>query len=104
MGSEFNSVRLDLPNLRQAEDLKAPTVGQDWQVPIHEAVQSSSGVDDIQSGANGEMVRVPQKNLRPHFEEFARIKRLDAGLSSHRHEDRRVDGAAHCLQAAETRP
>ena len=54
-------------------------------------MQAARRLDDFHAGADVEMVGVAQQNLCSHFAQFARVQRLDARLSPHRHEDGRFD-------------
>ena len=69
--------------------LKAAAVGENRLFPIHELVQSTSGADDVESGADVEMVGVAEDDLRAHLVEFARVNRLHAALRADGHEDRK---------------
>src|SRR4030095_1720787 len=53
---ELHAVRLDLPNLGQAEDLESAAVGQDRLWPVHELMQAAGGRDDVQTGAQVQVV------------------------------------------------
>ncbi len=48
------------------------------------------------------MVGIAKKDLRPHLQEFPRVKRLDACLRAYRHEDRRFNSSSRRAQQSET--
>src|SRR4029077_9451769 len=59
--TELHAMRLDLADLRQAEDLEPAAVGEDGQGPVHEAMQSTGGADDVEAGAEIEMIGIAQE-------------------------------------------
>src|SRR5579863_6485756 len=96
-------MRLDLANLREAEDLEAAAVGKNGMWPVDEAMQPAGGVDDVEAGTDVEMIRVAEDDLCPHFAQFARVEGLDTALRADRHEDRSVNHAARGRETSEAR-
>jgi hypothetical protein len=103
MRAELDAVRLDLANLGKAEHLKSAAVREDGFLPVDEIVQSARRADDVHAGADVEMIRVAENDLRAHLVKFARVERLDAALRAHGHEDRRVHHAMLGGQSAQAR-
>ena len=103
MRPELDAMRPNFPNLRQAEHLEPAAVRQDRQIPIHEFVQVARGLNNLETRPNAQMIGVPEKDLRAHLVEFARVDRLHASLRSHRHEYRRVDRPARRRDAPQSR-
>ena len=89
-----------LPHPREREDLEPAGVGEYRAVPAHEAVQPAGGGDDLRPGAEEQVVRVAQDDLRAELDEVARPERLDGAEGSDVHEDRRLDDAVRGGQTA----
>ena len=64
MGAEGHAFVRDLTSVRQAEDLVATAIGEDGAVPAIEAVQASRLVERIETGAQVEVIGIPQDDLR----------------------------------------
>ncbi len=83
----------------QREDLEPAGVGEDRPVPRHEAVQAAEVADQLVAGAEVQVVRVAEQDLRAEVAHLVRVERLDGPLRPDRHEDRRahlaVRGAQH---------
>src|SRR5436190_1276639 len=103
MRPELDAVRFDFADVREAEDLKAAAVGKDRQLPIDELMQPAGFADDIHPGANEQMIRIAENDLRAGLEQLAGIQRFDAALGADRHEYRRVHDAARSCQPAQAR-
>ena len=97
-------MRLDLPDFGETEDLKTSAVGQDRQGPIDKLMQAARRFDDLQSGADIQMVGVAEDNLSPHFQQFTRIERLDAALRPNGHKHGSIDDAMGGREAAKAGP
>ena len=67
MRTEFDTVFLYFSDFCEAENLETATVGENRQIPIHELVQTASGADDVESGAQIEMIGVAENDLRVHL-------------------------------------
>ena len=92
-----------LPHLdicRQAEDLKASTIGQDWSRPAHEPMQTAAGHDRLQTWAKHKVVSVCQDDLRAGSADLTRQQSLDRRLRSHRHKHRRFNRSPLRLHGA----
>jgi hypothetical protein len=72
-------------------------------MPIHELVQTAGGANDVEAGAQVEMISVTENDLRAHLVKFTRVERLDTGLRADGHEHGRLDDAARGGQSAEAR-
>ena len=101
--TKFHAVFLHLANFCEAENLKAPAVGENRQLPIHELVQSAGSRDDFQAGPDVQVISVAEDDLRAALQKFARVHRLDAGLRADGHINRRVHDAVRGGQFAEPR-
>ena len=85
---------LDLPEGRQAEDLKAAGVGEDGAVPVHEAVQAAQLGDGLHPGPEIEVVHVAEDDAGAHGLQLLGGEGLHRGIGAHRHEDRGLHHAA----------
>src|SRR5581483_9589644 len=74
MRAELHPVWLDFGNLREAEHLESATIGKYRVLPVDESVQPPRRADDIKPGADTEVIRIAQDDLRAHLDEFARVK------------------------------
>src|SRR5437867_2680202 len=104
MRSKLNAMRLDLADIGQTEHLETAAVGQDRQWPIDKSVQPARFTNDLKAGPNKEVVCITQNNLCCGFAQFSRIKRLDASLRAHGHENRRVNHATRRCDSPQPRP
>ena len=52
VGTEFDPVRFDLANGREAEDLETAAISEDWERPIDEIVQATCRANDVHPGTN----------------------------------------------------
>ncbi len=75
-------------NLAKTKDLEAAGIGQDRTGPVHEAVQTSQGLDDFHAGTQEKMIGVRQDDLRAQSFKLFRGHSLDCGLGAHRHKNR----------------
>ena len=91
--AKLDAVVADLADLGQAEDLEAARVGQDGPAPAHEAVQPAELAHDVGPGTQQQMVGVAQHDAGAGGVEILGRERLDRGLRTDRHEDRRVHHA-----------
>ncbi len=73
----------------QREDLEAAGVGQDRPVPAHERVQAAELRDQVGAGAEMQVVRVAEQDLRPGRAHLVGVQALDGRLRADRHERRR---------------
>jgi len=101
MRAEFHAVLLDFANLGEAENLEAAAVGENGFGPVDELVEITGGGDDVEAGAEMEMVGVAENDLRAHLEEFARVEGLNAALCADGHEHGRFNDAAGGREASE---
>ena len=67
MRTEFHAVRFDFADFGEAENLEAAAVGENGLVPVHEFVQPAGGADDVEAGAQIEMIGVAENDLRAHL-------------------------------------
>src|SRR6266699_2957034 len=87
----------------QVFSLEAAAVSQDWPRPIDKAVQPARGADDVQAGADVQMIGIAEDDLSAQFAQLTRINRLDAALGADAHERRRVNDSVWCGQPAQAR-
>ena len=99
----INAVRFDFPNLRKTENLKAAAVSEDWQIPVDEFMQATGSTDDFHAGADVEMIRVAEDDLRAHFQKLARVECLHAALRADGHENRRFNDTVRDREPAKPR-
>ena len=100
MGTEFDAVCFYFANSREAEDLEAAAIGENWKGPIDEVVKAAGGADDVHPGTDMEMIGVTEDDLSPEFAKFARVDGFDAPLGADGHEDGCVDAAVGSGEAA----
>src|SRR6266545_2235657 len=103
MRTEFDSVLLDLADFRQAEDLESAAIGENRRGPVDEPVQPARGADDVETGADVEVIGVAEDDLRAHLAQLARVNRLDAALRADGHVQRGVHDAARRGQSSQPR-
>ena len=84
-----SSVSLD--ELREREDLEAARVGEDRARPADHLVQAAVGGDDLEPGAQPQVVGVAEDDARADRFELARGHRLDGAVGADGHEDGRRD-------------
>jgi hypothetical protein len=96
--AEFDPPLIYLAPVRQAEDLIAAAIGEDWLVPTDELVQAASTGNQLIAGPEHQVIGIAQNDLRINFLEMLRGQGLDDALGSHRHERRRIDGAVSRLE------
>jgi hypothetical protein len=58
MGPETHAIVVDFPQMSQAENLIAPTVGEDRAGPTHKAMKPSQLFDYIDSGPEIKVISV----------------------------------------------
>ena len=91
--TKLNAMRLDLPDLREAEHLEAAAVGEDGLLPVDEIMKPARFGNDFEPRPDVEVIGVPENDLGVHLVELTGIERLHAALGSHRHEHGRLDDA-----------
>ena len=97
-------MRLYLADGRQAEHLEPAAIGQDRPLPINEPVQPARGADDIEPGADVEVIGIAEDDLSAHLAQLARVNRLNASLRADGHKDRRIHDSMRGRQSAQARP
>ena len=90
----------DLAAVRQREHLEAAGVGEDRLVPAREAMQAAVFADDLQPGPQVQVEGVAQDDLRTQVLDVFGQDALHRAVGAHRHEGRRLDGAARERQPA----
>src|SRR3712207_4315697 len=73
------------------EDLEAAGVGDHRAVPAHEAVDAAERPNEIVTGREEQVERVPQHHVEAQLGGLADLERLDDGLRRQRDEGRRAD-------------
>src|SRR5678815_3276743 len=102
MTLKVHALFCDLPQLREAEDLKSAGIGQDRAIPRHEAMQSAEMLDDLHSRPNEQVIGVPKNDLRLELPQFVRPDCLDRPLGAHWHKNRRLDHPVRSHQSSAT--
>src|SRR5262249_55348655 len=99
-GGDAVVVDLDVVALR--EDLEASGIGQDRAITADHLVQAAVGGDDLEAGAQVEMVGVAEDDVRVERRrgELADGQALDGAGGADGHEDGRLDGPARGLEDA----
>src|SRR5581483_7927020 len=82
----------NLSKLGETEDLIAARIREDRAVPGHEAVQAAERADQFMPGAQIQMIRVGEDELRAKFLERFVAQPFDRGLRADGHKDGRFDG------------
>ncbi len=103
MRPEIRSVLGDEDALRKAEDLEAPTIGEDRPRPADEAVEPASTGNELVTRTQQQMVGVGQDDFRARLLQVALANGLDGTLGADRYEGRRLDGAMGGLEFASAR-
>jgi hypothetical protein len=62
---ELNPLFEDLPLVGEREDLVAPRIGEHRPIPTREAVQPTSLPDQVRSGAEVQVVGIPEHDTGP---------------------------------------
>src|SRR4051794_9512891 len=90
MRTELDTMRLDFTYRSQAENLETAAIGQDGSGPIYKAVQTARRANDVQPGADVEMICISKNDLCPHLAQFSRVNCLHTALCADRHEYGRI--------------
>jgi hypothetical protein len=90
---ESHAILGELTQRREAEDLEPAGVGEDGELPPHEAVQPAVLLDDLKTGAQPQVERVAEHDLRADLLQFRGRHCLDGAVRADRHERRRLDRA-----------
>src|SRR6185369_8160305 len=95
----------DLPQSSQTPDLKTAGISQQRTFPADETVQAAGSFDHLDSRSQPEMVRIAKNYFRVELGglEFLKTNALDRVRRADRHEHRRFDWAAPCIQNPRTR-
>ena len=97
MRAKLDAMRLNFANGCKAENLEPTAIGQNGTGPIDESMQTTRAAEDVEPGADREVIGVAQDDLSAHLAQFARVNGFDAALSAHRHEDRGINGSMRRL-------
>ena len=101
--SEFNAFGLDLAQVLQAPHLESTAVRKHGAIPAHELVNATCCSDFRRCGAQVQMVRVREDNLR--FDVFLELRGrhgLYGCFGAHRHKNRSLDVAVVGVQNTQT--
>lgn len=101
--SEVGTLFVDRTTGGQAEHLKAAAIGKDGPLPSHEAVEASSTRDEIGTGAQVEVVGVPEHDRHTERLELGVGDGFDGRLRPDGHEGRRLDRSVRRRQQAAAR-
>jgi hypothetical protein len=102
MRSEVNPLICDLPQGRQAENLKPPTICKNRPLPVHEFVKPLGLADNSHAGSQVEVVCIGEDNLRSQPRDLIRSHRLYSGLSPNRHKGRGMNLPPRCINDTKT--
>src|SRR4051812_8603687 len=91
MTLELHAVLVNAPEALQREHLKATGVGEHGAVPGGEPMEPPQILDDGFTGAQMEMIRVAQDDLRAGSPDIVRAEAPNDAVSPDRHERRRAD-------------
>src|SRR5262249_41278948 len=94
---------IDLARRRQAIDLKAAAICEDWAAPAHEAVQAAHSCDEVRSGPQFKVIGVGKHDTGAGGRELVRCQALDGRLRADWHEYRRFDNAVRRMEPAAPR-
>lgn len=86
MGAEKHALFCDLAQITEAEDLEAAAVGEDWAIPVHEAVETAELTDKLMPWPQIQMIGIGKNDLRFCVFELVGRQGLDGGLGADRHE------------------
>ena len=98
--AEGDAVVSDLEEGGEAEDLIAAAVGEGGAGPAHEGGEAAGLFDELEAGAEVEVIGIGQDDLGAEAEELFLGERLDGGLGSDRQESGRIEGVAADREAA----
>ena len=96
----MHALLLDFAQAGQREHLESAGIGEDRLIPAHELVQPARLFDEVFAGADMQVIRVGEDDLRTDLVQFARGHALDGRLRAHRHEDRGLDVAVRSMHNA----
>ena len=104
VATERSALLVDLPVLGERVDLEAAGVGEEASVPRHEPVQAAHFMDQLGTGAQEQVVGVPEDDLGTDGGEIIGRDGLHRAGRADRHELRRVDGAVGKHELSAPRP
>ena len=90
---KFHAVFGDVAKILEAPDLESAAVGKHGAVPAHKLLHAARFGNELGAGAQVQVVRIREDNLRMHFVQIPRRKPLHARKGAHRHKNRRFDCA-----------
>ena len=95
--AELHALFAQLADAGKREYLEAAAIGQHRTVESVELMESASPLDDVQSGAQVEVVRVSQDNLSLDVVlQFVKMHAFHRTQCAHRHEDRGLNLPVVC--------
>ncbi len=89
MRTKRNAFLVNFTHSFQAQNLKTAGVGQDWAIPFHKMVQAPKIGDQVCTGSQIKMIRVPQDQAGPQIVQISGGQGFDRGLRAHRRKNRR---------------
>src|SRR5215470_13625303 len=102
MRLEVRALLVDGASSSQAENLIAAAVGEDGARPADKPMKASAPRDGVAAGAQIQMIRVRQEDLRPKSLQITMGDPLHRTLSTDRQKRRRLDLAVRRHQEAAT--
>jgi len=99
---KLHALRRDLAHLREREDLKAARVSEHGPRPAHEAMDAAGAANHLMPGAQIQVVRVGEDDLRAERLHHALLHGLDGRSCTDGHKDRRLHGAVRQRENAAT--
>lgn len=96
MGAEKHTFFRDLAQIAEAEHLEAAAIGEDWAIPVHEAVETAELTDKLMPWPQIQVIGIGKNDLRFCIFELVRRQGLDSGLGADGHEGWGFDLAVRC--------
>src|SRR5260221_14779288 len=100
MTAEDRALLADLALLSERVDLEPARISQDIPIPRHELVKSAHLGDELWTGPQEQVVRVPENDLGRDRAQVVRSDRLDRRDRADGHELGRIDFAVRQRQLA----
>jgi hypothetical protein len=88
--------------MTKRENLETPTISKNWEIDIHEFVQTSHLFDDIRSRAEHEMVGITEHDLRLHLCNSLSCDSLNRRGSTDRHKNGRLNNSMWSRESTST--
>ena len=83
---------------REAEDLKAATIGEDRSGPTHKRMEPSERFNNLTSGTQREMVRIAEHHFAARLADRINAHTLYRPERTNRHEGRHLNFTVRCAE------